>query len=47
MRLLRAFAFLGPGDRRDERNLAPPVENAVGRLAGLVKLPVLRWNIVR
>ena len=46
-RLLRAFALLGLGDRRDERDLAPPVENAVRRLAALVKLPVLRRNMVR
>ena len=45
-RLLSAFALLRLGDRRDERHLAPPVENAVSGLAAVVKLPVLRGVLV-
>ena len=45
-RLLSAFALLRLGDRRDERHLAPPVENAVSGLAAVVKLPVLRRGFV-
>ena len=44
--LLGAFALLRRGDRRDERDLAPPVEDAVGGLAVLVKLPVLCWVFI-
>ena len=44
--LLGAFALLRRGDRCDERDLAPPVEDAVGGLAALVKLPVLCWVFV-
>ena len=35
-----AELFLRPGDRRDERDLAPPVENPVRGLAARVELPV-------
>ena len=48
-RLLSAFALLRLGDRRDERDLAPPVEHPVGRLPALVELPVPRrvfvWRV--
>ena len=45
--LLRAFDLLRLGDRRDERDPPPVIEDAVGGLAALVELPVPRRVFVR
>ena len=43
---LSGFALLRLGDRRDERDLAPSIEDAVGGLTALVKLPVPRRILI-
>ena len=44
--ILTAFDLLRLGDRRDERNLSPPLPDVVGRLAFSVKLPMPRGVLV-
>ena len=46
-RLLSTLTLLYRRDRRDERDVAPPVDDPVGGLPALVELPVLRRVCVR